>query len=1190
MRSMTRGAVLATVLSLGASLLLPPAASAAPAGPGAASPRAQVLAAYRTGGGVTARAAEAALLGTDADVHRFLTEQQPVAAEHDARIEVSRMLAASGPAVRAAADAALSGDYAQVRAFLANGWQQPLRNDQRRQVNQLMARGGEQLTKAGQAALNGTDADVEAFLKTGQFVAEDKDNRVRVNKILAAAAEGSAVHTACQRALDGDAEDIREFLRSGWQVAVQRDEEKLTVAGLAELAADAQVRAAAQTDIAKDNADQALAAARKAREAAERAAAETAAAQGDARKAAQAAGRAATAAQGAASAAQTAINAAGRANEAARVAANAAGQAAIAASMTERAAARAQDAAAGAARDKSKAHEARVAAENARAVAKSATEAAAAADAAGRAVAEAGKASEAARGASGHADAAAKAAEDAAAAARRAGASAAEAERAAARARQAAAEAQRAANRTQSLAQQAAQAAFDARDAANSAADHARKAADDALAAADAHEEAEAAARRAATAAVESDKAAQQAKSFTDKAHQVAATARATDEERLKQQESQAIRDAEDAARAEAEAAERQVWQGGRPETFDAETQRLLTEAAKPETAPAEALRQARGAALRLLARGGPWVRSAAETALGGTEAAVRLFVGTGLAQAVEQDDRAGLGIIAADTDRPAQKAAAFAAQTGTHEQVTQFLRTRHYEGKAHDDRKQVNQIMAAAGPDSVVFSAGNEALNADSRGDAEALHRFLETGRHAAAKADNRKQVNKILAEAQRDKLREVAAAAQAALSGPDSHVARFLTEELPNAQLRDADTATHVAQIEGYLAKADQSAALARQNANLAAEHAAIARKAADEAAQWAAKAQQSAAQAKAAADAAKASADAAQRSADQARADALQAGKDAEAAERAAQEALQAAARFSQVSEQRENVGEVPNEKNVSPFGIEKVPENMKDEPTVDPRSARCYGRMGTATCFYKVDHHITGTLRFFTFACPPGATTKQQCQRVEIGTSPIDFHYTTEEKFNTAVMTGQVLLALAKSIIDDFVRCATDTGWGQAEACAWTAAAIIPPARFIKLGELLATSAKITRTTDEFDMFLSDGKSGIKAVIDSSGHMSLVVKKKIELEDVKGIGGKFFTSAMDHFGGRVKAVDGAWFANGDMADNINKFNELLKKGLSMDDAARGTFTGRMSGKYGFTKVEFLGTEGPFAEYTKVFVRFS
>ncbi|MCO1577904.1 ALF repeat-containing protein [Crossiella sp. SN42] len=1229
---LTLGPSMVPELSSGAVAAPSPAATQNAPAP---SERARVLALYSSAGPVVGRAAEAALVGTDADVRRFLTEEQPTAAEHDDRIRLVRMLADAGPAVRDAANTALSGSVSEVRAFLDTGWRQPWENDQRRRVNQLMARGGPQVVRAGDAALKGTAEDVRTFLATGWTAAAAQDDRVRVTKILAAAREGSAVYVACQRALDGTVEDIEEFLRSGWQVAVQRDEESLTVKGLAELAAASQAKAAEQTEAATEAANQSIAAAQKAKEAAERAAAETAAAQGDARRAAQAASRAADAAQGAAAAAQTAINAAGRASDAARVASNAAGQAAIAASLTERAAARAHDAAAGAAREKGKAHDARVAAEQARDVAKSATEAAKAADAAGRATGEAGKAGDAARGAGKFADDAAKAAEDAAASAKRAGASAAEAERAARRARQAAAEAQRASAKTQSLAQQAAQAAFEARDAANSAAEHANRAADAADEAAAHAGEAEHAAQRAATAAAEADKAAVAAKSAADKAHQVADTARAADAERLAQQQSQALREAQEAVEDEASRVRTEpVWQAGQATVLDEETQRLLTEAAHPDTAAPLALSATRRAALRLYSRAGPWVRGAAEETLGGTDAGVLDFLRTGVARAVELDDRASANIIALTTDKQAEREAAVTALRAGLEQVREFLRTRSYEGKTNDDRKLVNQIMAAAGADSAVYAAGNEALTADSRGDAQALRRFLEQGQHTAAVNDDRKAANRAIATGGP----EVQAAAQAALTGPHSHLKRFLKVGLPKAQLRDADTATHVAQIAGYLAKADQSAALARENANQAASQAALARQAADEAQEWSRKAEESAAQAAAAARAAQQSAAAAQRSADQAaesarrareaakaaegsareasaaaarasasatraraaaaaaqadaqraRADAIQAGKDAEAAERAASEARHAAAELALLQETRENAGEVPDEKTISPFGVEKAPENLKDNVTVDKSSADCWGGRaeGFVTCTFKVNHHITGTLRLFTYNCPAGATAKEQCQRVEIGTSPIDFTYTTVGHFSTAEMTAEFLAQIAKATIEDFRKCATEKGGAQAQACGWTALALMPHPKFLRLGELLATAGRTSRSADEFSMFLKDGQTGITASLDNGGYMTMAIMNKT---GIAGVGGKMLTAAAEHFGPRLKGIDGVWIAGKDMGDNINTFNRLLREGKNITDAARGTFTGIMAGRLGFKKVEILGRKGEHGNYEEVHLRFT
>ncbi|MBW4721360.1 ALF repeat-containing protein [Saccharothrix obliqua] len=1223
--------IIAMIAGLIAGGLSPVTAVAAPAGP---SERARTLELVRTGGELVAEAASAALVGTDEQVHEFLTEAYPVIAEHDDRIALTRLMAVSGTAVRNGANTAMNGSIEDVRAFLSEGWKAPWRNDQYQLVNRIIARSGPKVRQAGNTALNGTFEDVLAFINTGQHKAAEHDDWMRVNKIVATSAEGSAVYVAAQRALDGSIDDVREFLRSGWQVAVQRDQEMMTVAGLAELAAAEQQRAAEQTDAAKEASDQAVAAAEQAKRAAERAATEAAAAQGDATRAAHAASRAAAAARGAAAAAQTAINAAGRANDAARVAANAAGQAAIAASMTERAASRAHDAAAAAATDASKAHDARVAAQNARDVAKSATAAATASDAAGRAVTEAFNATNAAKSASGNADAAATAADEAAAAARAAGANAAEAERAAQRARQAAAEARRAAGASETLAQRAAQAAFDARDAANSAATHAIAAANAADEAADRLYDAEKAAERSAAAATESAKAADAAKSAADQAHLVARTARDADAERVRQAESQGVRDAQDAVLEEEKNRDNTRWRPGERETFDATTERLLTEARTAGADVDTVLAKTRQAAMRLLTRGGPWVQSAAEQALVGNEHGVRSFLATNLALAVEQDDRAGVGIIGRTTAIPKQRDAAIVAERGDYEAVKEFLRTRDYPGKREADRQEVNRVMAAAGQGTVVYAKGDEALDADLSGDVEALHRFLGSGRFEAALHDDRKAVNKVLETGGP----EVKAAAQAALSGPDSHLAKFLLVELPKAQLRDADAAKHVAQIDGYLAKADQSAALARENANKAAEWAAIARKAVDEARQWRDAAAASAAAAAEAARQAEESAEAAQRSADQAAASAKQArdaaaqaqksanaasasaanasasaayansaaaaarnsadaartsadqaGKDAALAEAAANEAIDAAARFAQSADQQRNAGDVPKESEISPFGIESVPEDMRDDPRELRGESNCVGtRGGFVSCTYRVEHHITGTMRYFTFKCPAGATAKEQCERIEIGRTRVDFKVVKEHTLHTGQIVGQVLLELAKGLLNDFYRCATDKNLAsQAEACAWSAAAVMPPSWIARLGRVGA----VAKIYDPGDKFLHIGlldESTLLASLSDEGRLSLAIALQ-EPTRGSGVGGTMVSLAFDHFAGRIKTVEGFWGTK--MPSNLNAFNENLRNGMSVKDAARGTFTGHMAGKYGFSDVISIEVlpEGAHGAYTSVHVVF-
>ncbi|WP_255414862.1 ALF repeat-containing protein [Amycolatopsis sp. BJA-103] len=662
-----------------------------------------------------------------------------------------------------------------------------------------------------------------------------------------------------------------------------------------------------------------------------------------------------------------------------------------------------------------------------------------------------------------------------------------------------------------------------------------------------------------------------------------------------------------------------------------------MTAAGQSGTSPETSLLKTRQAALRLLTRGGPWVQVAAEDALSETEAGVKEFLTTGLALAVEQDDRASVSVIIRSTTKPPQRAAAVAAAAGSHDVVKEFLRTKFYPGKPNDDRQEVNRIMAAAGAGTVVHQAGSDALTAELNGDADALQRFLEHGRYTAAKQEDRKAANRALATGGP----EVRAAAQAALSGPDSYVTSFLQTELPKAQLRDSDTATHVSQIASYLASADQSAAAARQSAHLAAEQAAIARNAADEAHQWNEKAQASAATAAEAAKQAKESADAAQRSADEAaasakrardaaaaagksaqrasasaayassqatyartkaaeakrsaddaRTDAIEAGKDAEAAARAAEEARTAAAKFTQVGEQRENIGDVPDEKAISQFGVDRQPENLRDNPTTrglekcKPNGLNIGGGPPIYICDITIEHHITGTMRYFTYQCPPGATQREQCTRVEIGSNPIDFVYTEHTQLKSWEAVGDALVAIGKALIDDFVKCANDKGWNQAEGCAWIAASMIIPVRIARLGKVMAITPTrfLGDLPHKFEVRLSDG-SEILTEINNGGQVSLLIEVKTESQ---GIGRALVQSAFDHYGAKITSILGKWVTS--MPSNLNSFNANLLKKETFHDAAFNTFTGKMAREYGYTNVKLAkeptGTPGYYTDVEVIF----
>ncbi|MFD1367023.1 ALF repeat-containing protein, partial [Actinoplanes sichuanensis] len=369
-----------------------------------------------------------------------------------------------------------------------------------------------------------------------------------------------------------------------------------------------------------------------------------------------------------------------------------------------------------------------------------------------------------------------------------------------------------------------------------------------------------------------------------DAAQRAEQTARAADTERLRVQTAEAVAAAEEAKAIAARRPATILWDDPESVRVDERTAALLAEAVATGTDPQVAVRSGRQAALRLMTAGGPWSRSAAESALGGTEQDLRNWLTEGRELAAEQDDRSRVAQLAENSDKAAFKAAAATALGGDHARVLEFLRLPMYEGKVLDDRIAVAQIMSRGGQ--ATKSAGQAAL----RGTVADVHAFLRTGQYPAADLDDRIAV----AAAIEAGGQEVDAAAQVALAGPREYLRRFLTVELPRARQRDHDAAVHVATVRRYVAEASESAVTARKDAAEAAYLAAIARQAQEEAARWAEQARQSAAQAADFAEQARQAAVAAQQSADQAAASATAARQAAADAARAAQTATNAATR--------------------------------------------------------------------------------------------------------------------------------------------------------------------------------------------------------------------------------------------------------------------------------------------------------
>ncbi|MFE3037786.1 RICIN domain-containing protein [Streptomyces canus] len=114
-------------------------------------------------------------------------------------------------------------------------------------------------------------------------------------------------------------------------------------------------------------------------------------------------------------------------------------------------------------------------------------------------------------------------------------------------------------------------------------------------------------------------------------------------------------------------------------------------------------------------------------------------------------------------------------------------------------------------------------------------------------------------------------------------------------------------------------------------------------------------------------------------------------------------------------------------------------------------------------------------------------------------------------------------------------------------------------------------------------------GIVAGIDDAGFVSMAVKKGPGTPS----GSEMFNAALAHFGSKVKGVKAYWQNGGELSDNLNSFNKAVRSGeyASLEEAAlRGTFTGKMAARSGFTNVEIIELRGMWGEYTEVGVKFS
>jgi hypothetical protein len=116
------------------------------------------------------------------------------------------------------------------------------------------------------------------------------------------------------------------------------------------------------------------------------------------------------------------------------------------------------------------------------------------------------------------------------------------------------------------------------------------------------------------------------------------------------------------------------------------------------------------------------------------------------------------------------------------------------------------------------------------------------------------------------------------------------------------------------------------------------------------------------------------------------------------------------------------------------------------------------------------------------------------------------------------------------------------------------------------------------------FYGDDSIGIIGELNSLGVIEFIIRAGPESPR----GGQMFADMVNFFGREnVHGVLGKWLPG--LPDNLNSFNQLLRQGMTVEQAALGTFTGKMAARYGFTHVQVNKLFGTPGNYTHVEILF-
>ncbi len=437
-----------------------------------------------------------------------------------------------------------------------------------------------------------------------------------------------------------------------------------------------------------------------------------------------------------------------------------------------------------------------------------------------------------------------------------------------------------------------------------------------------------------------------------------------------------------------------------------------------------------------------------------------------------------------------AGKAVAAAATAAGHAYIT---------AQAAVDARQA--AMQVADPANDAIQLGSPYITSDSAAGLAVLtgqasktiadQQLAVADAHASHAKDAAAQAQSLANAATGDAKGAYVLAAQAAQHAADArNSAKAALASAADAAKAAADAAATVPRTIDYDKQATADAAAADGAAGRAEGYAKDARASADQAALDADAAQKAAADAKQAAQTARQAADQAERDAEAAEAAAKDAAKQAESAQQAATLAEQEQANAAVDSGAGTGIGHVF-------YVIDQI------TPVGDPHQDNpCVNGLGNSGCDVTFTLHYNVTVSFYLCtddkvpataqACPSASTVFLYTQTYTNQSKQVTQHYSTWEQ--TVEFWKNLSKGLWDSLTGDFIRCYH----GDATACAWAAAAIVPPNRILEAVQLAREVQAAIQTGVDAEKLLGDLK-GIWSAKGAKGDVDLAKVFSIQLSD-------------------------------------------------------------------------------------------